>query len=155
PVTTLSATGGILPYTWSGSAPAGLTLSSSGAISGTPNAAGTFSFTAIGTDSATPTHATASKTLNVTINAPALSITTSSLPNGIFGSVYAGATRAATGGIGPYTWSGSAPAGLTLSSSGAIGGTPTAVGSFSFSATVTDSATPTPATASRTLSVTI
>ena len=40
----LVASGGITPYTWalaSGTLPAGLTLSSSGVISGTPTAAGT------------------------------------------------------------------------------------------------------------------
>jgi hypothetical protein len=52
---TLSATGGIPPYTWSvssGALPAGLTLSAAGAISGTPTAEGTNSFTVQVTDSA-------------------------------------------------------------------------------------------------------
>ncbi len=53
---TLSATGGTQPYTWSlfsGSLPQGLSLgSSSGRISGTPGAAGTFSFTVRATDNA-------------------------------------------------------------------------------------------------------
>ncbi|PYI87839.1 MAG: hypothetical protein DME26_04875, partial [Verrucomicrobia bacterium] len=46
--TTLAASGGQQPYTWSfvsGSLPGGLNLSSGGTISGTPNTAGTFSFT--------------------------------------------------------------------------------------------------------------
>jgi hypothetical protein len=46
---TLSAQGGVPPYAWSlvsGALPAGLTLSSGGAVSGTPAATGTFSFTA-------------------------------------------------------------------------------------------------------------
>jgi len=45
---TLSATGGIQPYTWSlssGTLPAGLTLSGAGVISGIPTAEGTNSFT--------------------------------------------------------------------------------------------------------------
>lgn len=44
----LTASGGVTPYTWtvlSGSLPAGLSLGSSGVISGTPTAAGTSSFT--------------------------------------------------------------------------------------------------------------
>jgi hypothetical protein len=52
---TLAATGGTPPYTWtilSGSLPPGLTLSSSGVISGTPTGAGTYSFTVKVTDSA-------------------------------------------------------------------------------------------------------
>ncbi len=72
-----------------------------------------------------------------------LSITTSSLPDGIVGQSY-DATLAAEGGSPPYTWSltgGSAlPAGLSFSaSSGAITGTPTAVaGPLSLSVSVTD-----------------
>ena len=45
---TLSAQGGASPYTWSltgGALPAGLSLAASGAISGTPAAAGSFTFT--------------------------------------------------------------------------------------------------------------
>ncbi len=52
---TLSASGGISPYTWSlgsGALPAGLTLSSAGVISGTPTAQGSFSFTVAVKDSA-------------------------------------------------------------------------------------------------------
>ncbi len=47
----------------------------------------------------------------------------------------------ATGGSGGYTWSiaaGSMPPGLTLSTSGAITGAPTAAGMYSFTAMVTD-----------------
>jgi hypothetical protein len=59
-------------------------------------------------------------------------------------------TLVATGGITPYTYSltaGSLPPGLSLSSTGAISGTPTAVGASSFTVTVTDTET-TPQTAS-------
>ena len=55
---TLTATGGVPPYTWSisnGSLPAGVTLnSSSGSISGTPTSKGTSSFTAMVSDSQQP-----------------------------------------------------------------------------------------------------
>jgi len=47
----------------------------------------------------------------------------------------------ASGGTTPYTWTittGTLPTGLTLSSGGLISGTPTNVGSFSFTYTVTD-----------------
>jgi len=56
--TTLTAVGGVPPYTWtitSGSLPAGLSLSSAGLISGTASVAGTSSFTAQVTDSASST----------------------------------------------------------------------------------------------------
>lgn len=45
---TLTATGGLAPYTWSvisGALPPGLSLDSAGNITGTPTAAGTFNFT--------------------------------------------------------------------------------------------------------------
>ncbi|MDI3297628.1 MAG: putative Ig domain-containing protein [Bacillota bacterium] len=70
-------------------------------------------------------------------------ITTTSLPDGQVGQPYS-ATLQATGGTPPYAWSvasGSLPDGLTLdSSTGAIGGTPTAAGSFTFAVQVADSA---------------
>ena len=52
----LAATGGVAPYTWAisaGSLPTGLTLSSTGLLSGTPTASGSFTFTVQVTDSAT------------------------------------------------------------------------------------------------------
>jgi uncharacterized protein (TIGR03437 family) len=67
---------------------------------------------------------------------------TSPLAGGAVGIGYS-QTLAATGGSPPYTWSvagGSLPAGLTLSSSGTISGTPTAVGTSNFTARVVDSA---------------
>ena len=127
---TLAVTGGTPPYTWSlssGTLPAGLALSSSGAISGTPTSAGgpTAAIFRV-TDS---TSAAATKSLSITINVP-LSIGTGSLPNGTVGVTYS-QTLSVTGGSSPYTWSavsGTLPAGLSLSSSGVISGTPTAAG---------------------------
>ncbi len=140
--TTLSATGGTAPYTWTmayGLLPPGLTLNSSGTISGTPTNMGSYSFTARVTDS---TGLKQSKTISILILGP-LSITTTSLPSGTVGTAYS-ATLSATGGTSPYTWSvaaGSLPTGLSLSASvGTISGTPTASGSFTFTIQVTDSA---------------
>jgi hypothetical protein len=51
----LTATGGTAPYTWAvtaGALPGGVLLSSAGVFSGTPTAAGSFSFTVTCTDSA-------------------------------------------------------------------------------------------------------
>jgi hypothetical protein len=148
---TLQAAGGISPYTWSvttGSLPAGLILNSAtGAISGTPTTAGTTNFTVTVTDSETPTAKTASASLSITVN-PAVTVTTTSLPAGVIGTSYPGATLQATGGVTPYTWAitvGSLPAGLTLNAAtGAISGTPsgTLTGTVNFTVTVTDSETP-------------
>jgi Malectin domain/Putative Ig domain len=69
--TTLAAIDGTSPYKWSitsGALPAGLTLASSGTISGTPTTSGTFSFTVHVADSASsPTSASAN--LSITIAA--------------------------------------------------------------------------------------
>lgn len=143
----VSATGGRTPYTFSGTAPAGLTLSSGGSLSGTPPTAGSFDFTVTVTDAA-GTQASKAFTLVV---AEALAITTSSLPQGSTGSAYS-ATIAATGGRPPYTFSGDAPAGLSLSPAGVLSGTPSAAGSFTVTVTVADS---TDARATRTLALTV
>jgi len=69
--TTLAASGGTPPYTWSlsaGALPAGLNLnSSSGAITGTPTENGTTNFTAQVTDNAS---GTTTKSLTLTVNPP-------------------------------------------------------------------------------------
>jgi len=63
------------------------------------------------------------------------------LPDGGVGVAYS-VTFVATGGTLPYVWSvvaGALPAGLTLSSGGVLSGTPTTVGTPSFTVAVTDS----------------
>jgi hypothetical protein len=72
----------------------------------------------------------------------ALAITTAALEGAEAGAPYAD-SLSATGGVAPYQWSfttGSLPSGIQLqSSSGAIAGTTTVIGSFPFTARVTDS----------------
>jgi large repetitive protein len=72
---TISASGGTSPYTYSisaGSLPAGLTLNSStGSLSGTPTAGGSFSFTVKATDSAS---ATGTQAYTLTVNAPTITL---------------------------------------------------------------------------------
>ncbi len=159
--TTLAASGGIAPYTWSissGALPSWAKLdTSTGVISGTPNATGTTSFTVKVTDSTTPKAAIATQALSITVNT-GLSVTTTSLPNGVVNVAYT-TTLAASGGITPYTWSissGVLPSWAKLdTSTGVISGTPVGTGTTSFTVKVTDSTTPTPLTATQALSITI
>jgi hypothetical protein len=156
---TLVASGGTEPYTWAlqtGELPQGLTLSAAGRLFGTPTAAGNFTFTVEVTDSETPAQ-TASRQLTLLVNTPGgLAITTQVLPNGTVGAAYTAQLNAA-GGTAPYSYSivtGALPPGITLSAEGALSGTPTLAGTFTFTARVTDSATP-EETADRTLSLTV
>jgi len=68
----LQANSGTLPYSWSLAngtlLPIGLSLSSTGVISGTPIVNGTFNFTVQVKDSSTPNPQTASANLSITIN---------------------------------------------------------------------------------------
>jgi hypothetical protein len=75
-----------------------------------------------------------------TLSVTSLAISTTGLPAGVVGQAYS-AQLNATGGATPYSWSvasGALPAGLTLSSSGAISGTPTTAGTSTFTAEVKD-----------------
>lgn len=138
----LIATGGTSSYTWSiaaGTVPAGLQLIGvTGAITGTPTAAGTSTFTVQVTDSS---GATAQAHLSIAIVSTPLTITTASLAGGTLGIAYS-QTLAASGGTAPYTWALSAPPlppGLTVNAStGVISGMPTAPGTFSFTIAVGD-----------------
>lgn len=129
PPVTLAVSGGALP--------GGLTMTPTGAISGTPVSAGTFSFTVVATDALGNT-ALQSATLRVL--AP-LTITTTSLPSGTVGAAYT-AGVAATGGQAPLgAWSvsqGALPAGLALGADGTISGTPTAAGTATFTVRISD-----------------
>jgi hypothetical protein len=154
----LTATGGTPPYTWAvtaGALPAGLSLSSAGAITGTPSGAGTSTFTAQVTDAVA---ATATRALSITITATAvLTITTSSLPDGSLGTAYSAALTA-TAGTPPYTWAvtaGALPPGLALSAAGTISGTPSLASGtpYAFTVQATDAVAAT-ATAALTINVT-
>ena len=135
------AEGGRPPYTWSlaPAPPSGLAFSADGLLSGIPASAGSFTFTVTVTDSAKLSN---SKAFSLLIAVPPLEIITTSLPGGTAGSPYT-VTLASTGGTPPCTWSlmdGSLPPGLNLSAEGVISGTPTAGGTFRFTAQVTDQA---------------
>jgi hypothetical protein len=129
----LSATGGASPYSWSiilGALPPGLSLSSAGAITGTPTTAGGAVFVVTVTDA---NSAVASATFTLAV-APFKVTTSSPLPAGVVGAAYS-QTLSVSGGSPPYAWSlasGGLPAGLTLSAGGLLSGVPSAYGVFTF-----------------------
>jgi subtilase family serine protease len=84
--------------------------------------------------------ADATALVNHWASCPSITLSPSALADGIDATAYS-ATISASGGAAPYTYavtSGALPAGLTLSSSGTLSGTPTASGSASFTVTATD-----------------
>jgi len=144
---TLQASGGTPAYKWSiasGQLPAGLALTPTGAISGTPKASGVTTFTAAVSDSGSPVQTT-SAPVSITVANTPLGIVTPAPGSAMVGATYS-QTLHATGGAAPYSWSitsGGLPSGLTLASAtGTISGTPTASGTSAFTATVTDSSSP-------------
>ncbi len=136
---------GAAPYVWSvtvGSLPPGLTLNSgTGMITGSPTtAANNVSFTVTFTD---VWGASANKQFQISVVPPYL-ITTAQLAVGNLNVPYpVNQFVTASGGAGGYTYSvlNALPAGLLLNSAtGAITGTPTAVGTVNVIFKVTDSA---------------
>jgi large repetitive protein len=146
---TVSASGGTGPYTFAvtaGALPAGVTLSPAGTLSGTPTAGGSFSFTVTATDSsAFPGPYSGSQAYTFTMADGEVVLPPDTLPDGTLGVAYTGDTGPATGAIAPYTYAvtaGALPGGLTINaSSGQITGIPSAIGTFNFSLTATDSST--------------
>jgi hypothetical protein len=135
--TLLEATGGSAPYTWSlvtpGTLPAGLSLNTTGVISGTPYGVttGTFNFVVQVRDAQ---GTTLQKSMAISYTAPtptppaetAPTVTTTSLSSGTVGVPYI-TVATASGGTPPYTWSEvGLPAGLSIMpDTGVISGTPT------------------------------
>jgi uncharacterized protein (TIGR03437 family) len=140
----LTARGGLPPYTWSilsGTLPGGLSMTGSGTLSGTPTTPGAVSFGAQVTDTA---GATVTGTVTLNIRPAPLTIKTQSLPSGMSGVDYPVQLLAADGGVSPYTWStgngNSLPGGITFGGDGSLRGVPSAAGSYSLAAVVTDGA---------------
>ncbi len=135
----------VATYALSSGAPSWLSIDpTTGVMSGTPpvGSDGVARFNVIARNGVDPFNAQAF-TLQI---APApivpLTVTTAALPAATVGLPYT-ATLAASGGTGTLTWAlaagSSLPAGLNLSSPGVISGTPSASGSSSLTANVTDS----------------
>ena len=135
---TASGAGGGASYTWSATGlPTGLSLNSStGAITGTPTAAGNATITAT---YAGPGGINCTGSTTLTVNAfvcPTITVTPNPLSSGTVGTAY-NASPAASGGTAPYSWTAtSLPAGLAINATtGAITGNPTATGNATITAT--------------------
>jgi hypothetical protein len=145
PATTLLSAGGTAPIAWSlvpgNFLPGGLTINTAGTISGLPSTAGTFTFNVAAADSGIPQQVyVQSFTIVIAAQKP-LVITSTGVPNGYVGLAY-NYTLTATGGLGNRTWTvtaGTLPPGVTLSTAGTLTGMPVALGSSTFTVTVTDS----------------
>ena len=129
---TVTATGGSGTYRWSlasGLLPAGVALNpTTGAIAGTPQAAGNYAFVVAATDTEGRL-TTANAALTV---APRLAVKTLRLPAGKVGRVYQ-ASLAPLGGVRPVTWqlTGKLAAGVRFAKTlGTLSGTPRVAGTF-------------------------
>ncbi len=125
-----------------GSLPPGLALNqTTGELSGTPSAAGSYSFTIAATNSAGT--ATTSK-ITVKVNPPPVAPAITSGPppaTGKVGTAYSFAVTASGQPTPTFAVaSGALPAGLKLSTAGVLAGTPTKVATYTFSVKATNSA---------------
>lgn len=139
---TMAASGGVAPRVWTqpaGSLPAGVTLSSGGLLSGTPTASGTATFTLRVTDAASTV---VNLSASLIINSATMRITAPEIATGTVGTAYS-QDLSVNGGTGPYVWTvsvGAFPAGLEIASAtGTISGTPTTIGTSSFTVKAEDS----------------
>jgi large repetitive protein len=147
----MTATGGAGSYTWSwtGTTPPGLTMSSKGYISGTPTSSGTYTVSVTASDNSTSNPRSASKNFSFVISANTLNITTASpLAQAVVQQQYS-TTFHASGGISPLYWNWSTaktsncpPAGLFFNTTTAklTGAPKTATSSCSFTVFVRDAA---------------
>jgi hypothetical protein len=145
---TLSATGGSGSYTFavtSGSLPSWLSLNgTTGTLTGTPTSTGSYTFTITATDTKT-SGLTGSMAYTLTVNAASsLTLSPATLATATANTAYS-ATFSATGGSGTCTFVvsvGSLPSWLTLNTTtGALSGTPTTTGTYTFTIKATDSKT--------------
>ncbi len=136
---TIAATGGTMPYTFSGSGlPPKFSLSSGGVLSGTATAIGTYTISVTARDALGVSNSM-SFSFAVTLPPPLIvpSVPSSST---LVNTPYS-QTLSATGGAPPYAWTiagSSVPNGTSLKSDGTLTGTPAQVGDYQFTARATD-----------------
>jgi hypothetical protein len=143
---TIAATGGYGAGTYtfslaSGALPPGITLSASGALSGTPTASGTTTFTVLAASTTTGLPAVRATQSFTIVIYPALSVTPQVLSPGIVAEPYAVGFQPIGGyGVGTYSYSvtaGTLPPGVAMVN-GILSGTPTAAGTFTFTVQISN-----------------
>ncbi|MCX6858548.1 MAG: putative Ig domain-containing protein, partial [Verrucomicrobia bacterium] len=139
---TITASGGTAPFTYAitiGTLPAGLSLSSTGVLNGTPTTSNGAGVNV--TIRVTDTYGCQGSLSYLIQICPVISLSPSSLPNGTAAVAYS-QTITASGGATPYVYTvatGSLPAGLTLNAStGVISGTATSTAAAAFTLNATD-----------------
>ena len=135
---------GVAPYHWSivsGALPGGLTLNATtGAISGTPNTEGRFSFAVQVADSKPRRPNKVTTNLTITVAPIAITIAPPTLGAAPKGVKYTAALTAA-GGAPAYHFvvtTGRLPAGVSLSGAGVLSGKPSTRGTYTFTVTAVD-----------------
>ena len=136
---TIAATGGTMPYTFSGSGlPPKFSLSSGGALSGTATATGTYTISVTARDALGVSN---SMSFSFAVSLPPPLIVPSVPSSSTLVNTPYSQTLSATGGAPPYAWTiagSSVPNGTSLKSDGTLTGTPAQVGDYQFTARATD-----------------
>ena len=125
--------GSSISYSVSGNLPEGMAISGDGYIIGVPEQEGTYTFTV---SASTSGQTTTTKQVTITVAAPVkLAYTGKTLDGATAETAYTANVATATGADGITYTASDMPAGLSLSSSGTITGTPTAAGTYTISVT--------------------
>jgi hypothetical protein len=137
----LTVAGGVPPYRWSlssGGLPNGVSLSESGVLTGSAAALGS---TTVGFQVTDAVAKSGQKSITINIVPPPPEVATLLLGAAEQNKPYSEALNG-NGGKPPYRWAvvgGALPAGISLSTTGTLAGTPTVDGNFEFTVELTDS----------------
>ncbi len=136
---TFTESGGIGTTTFSTASalPAGVTLAADGTLAGTPTETGSFPITVTATDQNGCTGT--GSVYSLTVTCPTITVTNPGTATGTVSTPFS-QQFTETGAIGSstFTTASALPAGLTLSTSGLLSGSPTQPGTFPIDVTVTD-----------------